>query len=75
MPNPEISIDAENFEGSGPYKGFDGIEVTLRLSQLVELGGKRIKRVKAAALEKDIAGWDYEAARIDTFTDVTKVKR
>lgn len=72
LPNPEISIESENFEGSGPYKGFDVAETTLQLSQLIELGGKRMKRVKLAEMEKDVAKWNYETARIDTLTKVTK---
>lgn len=70
FPNPEISVELENFGGSGDASGFDASENTLWLSQLIELGGKRTKRREVAELEREIAGWDYEAARIDTFTDV-----
>lgn len=40
-------------------------EVTLALSQLVELGGKRAKRMMAASRERDVVAWDYEVARAD----------
>jgi len=72
LPNPEISVGVENFEGTGRLHGFGGVESTLSLSQLIELGGKRMKRVKVAELDRNLAAWDYEAARIDTLTEVTK---
>jgi len=70
FPNPEITLQVENFAGSGSASSFDAAETTLWLSQLVELAGKRGKRRMLAQFERDLAGWDYEAARIDTFTDV-----
>ncbi|VAX22510.1 Heavy metal RND efflux outer membrane protein, CzcC family [hydrothermal vent metagenome] len=72
LPNPEVSIEIENVEGSGAFKGTDVAETTLQLGQLIELGGKRLKRVKVANLERSLAGWDYETVRIVTLTEVTK---
>jgi cobalt-zinc-cadmium efflux system outer membrane protein len=71
-PNPEVEIEIEEFGGSGELSGFDAAATTIQLSQLVELGGKRAKRTRLAALGRDIAGWDYEAKRFDVSTDVTK---
>jgi len=34
------------------------------VSQLFELGGKRLKRLRAAELDVGVAAWDYEAARV-----------
>lgn len=70
LPNPEIKVELENFAGTGDTSGFDAAENTLWLSQLIELGGKRGKRRTLASLERDVAGWNYETARIDTFTEV-----
>lgn len=70
LPNPELSIELENFGGSGEFGGFDASENTVRLAQLIELGGKRTKRRAVALRERELAGWDYEAARIDTLTRV-----
>ena len=42
------------------------------MSQLIELGAKRLKRTRLAAIERDLAAWDYETKRIDVFTDVAK---
>ncbi len=44
-PNPELRLEAENIGGSGAFAGVESAESTLRLSQLVELGGKRPARV------------------------------
>jgi hypothetical protein len=38
---------------------------------VIELGGKRLRRVRVAALERDVAAWDYEAKRVDVFTKTT----
>ena len=63
-PNPELSLDIENFLGSGAKSGFRVAEETLRISQTIELGDKRLKRLRSANLEASVAGWDYEAARL-----------
>jgi cobalt-zinc-cadmium efflux system outer membrane protein len=70
--NPEIGVEVENFGGSSALKDFDLAETTIALSQLIELGGKRYKRERVAALERDLAGWDYEARRLDVLTEVAK---
>jgi len=71
LPNPALNISAENFANSR-LKGFDGPAVTLQFSQLIELGGKRTRRVRLAGLERDLASWDYEAKRLDVLTDTRK---
>jgi len=71
-PNPELEVEVEEVGGPGARSGFDAAETTIQLSQLIELGGKSAKRVKVASLEKELAGFDYEAKRLDVFTEVTK---
>jgi cobalt-zinc-cadmium efflux system outer membrane protein len=71
-PNPEVEIEVENFAGSGEWRGFQGTEITIHLSQLIELAGKRSKRARVAALERDLTTWDYEATRLDVLTQVTQ---
>ncbi|MFC1738762.1 TolC family protein [Planctomycetota bacterium] len=71
-PNPELEVEVEEVGGPGARSGFDATETTIQLSQLIELGDKSGKRVKVASLEKELAGWDYEAKRLDVFTEVTK---
>lgn len=54
-PNPELGIDVENFAGTGGQRSFAGAEVTVGLSQKIELGGKREARVAAAERSVDAA--------------------
>lgn len=63
-PNPELVLELENFAGSDPYNGFRSSEETLAINQLIELGDKRLKRLRSAHLDAVVAGWDFEAARV-----------
>lgn len=67
-PNPEIELEAEEFGGTDSRKGYDAAQTTARVSQQLELGGKRFKRQAVARSEARLAGWDYEAARLDVLT-------
>src|SRR5262245_40758645 len=72
LPHPSAQVEIEDVAGSGQRRGFEDTQTTLWLSQRIELGGKRAKRRRLAALERDLAGWDYEARRLEVLTDVTK---
>lgn len=50
-PNPELSLEAENAFGSGPFSGYDNAETTLSVSQDLELWGRRGVRVGVAQAE------------------------
>ena len=69
-PNPEIEVEVENFGGSNGFSGFGGSETTIAIGQTILLGGKLRKRVELARLGRDLAGWDYEVARVDALTRV-----
>jgi cobalt-zinc-cadmium efflux system outer membrane protein len=71
-PNPELETEFENFGGSGEFRGDRSLETTVALSQLIELGGKRAKRIKLAQADSKLAGWEYETKRLDVLTDVTE---
>jgi len=43
-----VGVEAENFAGSGTYDSFDSLELTIALSSVLELGGKRDARVGVA---------------------------
>lgn len=66
-PNPEAGVEVEDILGTGDFSGLKEAQTTIQLSQLVELGGKRAARVKAASLSRELAAWDYEARRIAVF--------
>ncbi|MFH1883353.1 MAG: TolC family protein [Planctomycetota bacterium] len=70
LPNPEIEVEVEEVGGAGARSGFDGAETTIQFGQLIELAGKRPKRERLASLESNLAGWDYEAKRLDVLTEV-----
>jgi cobalt-zinc-cadmium efflux system outer membrane protein len=70
LPNPELEAEFENFGGSGDASGADALETTIALSQLIELGGKRARRVAVASAERRLAGWDYETRRLEVLTAV-----
>lgn len=77
LPNPVLGVDAEDIGASKLGGGVAGNEqlvqrqTTVRLGQLIELGGKRSARQRLAARTRDLAAWDFEAARINVLTDVT----
>lgn len=71
LPNPEMSIEAENIYGDGPYDGTGGAEITYGVSQLVELPGKRGNRVRVAEAEKTKIHYARDAARLDLVRDIT----
>ena len=71
-PNPQLEIELEEFGGSGERSGFDAAETTIQVGQPFELGAKRTKRARVAAVDKELVQWDYESARLDLARDVSK---
>jgi len=47
-------------------------EITIALSQVIELGGKRARRLELAARDRDTVAWDYEIARVNVLRDVVQ---
>jgi len=72
LPNPELKLELENFAGSGALRNAESAETTLRLSQVIELGGKRTRRLALAGLERDAAQWDVEVRRADVAADTAR---
>ncbi len=71
LPNPDLEVEVENFSGTGTLAGFSAAETTVRLSQLIELGGKRGARLRVAGVETTLANYDYETQRLTVLTDAT----
>ena len=63
-PNPEFFTELANFAGSKDKSGFGAAETTFSLTQTIELGDKRLRRLQAAHLDASLAGWDYETVRV-----------
>ena len=69
LPNPEISVDVENVNGSGPYRGTRSAETTVQLGQLIEFPGKRDARIAAASGDLDATRWQRQAERLDVLSE------
>lgn len=65
-PNPALSIDLENVAGSGPYSGFDSGDLSLSLSQNLELWGRRSARIGVARADAETAALRRDLSTIDT---------
>lgn len=71
-PNPEASLELENFSGSGDLRDTQSLETTLALSQVIELGGKRAARVALAEADLDVAGIERRARQLDVLAETTR---
>jgi cobalt-zinc-cadmium efflux system outer membrane protein len=71
-PNPMLSASLENVLGTGETKGFGNGELTLSLSQLIELGGLRDKRVAVARGERATLEIDGHIRRLDVVADTAR---
>ncbi|MFZ5861357.1 MAG: TolC family protein [Nitrospirota bacterium] len=73
LPNPVLTADLQDIGSSNASA--DTVfqpQANLTISQLIELGGKRGRRAEAAALARDLAGWEYERKRIEVITQVSQ---
>jgi cobalt-zinc-cadmium efflux system outer membrane protein len=70
--NPGLTLEAENFGGKEEYSGFDAAEYTATVEQTMEFGGKRGKRIHAAALERRLSDFDLETKRLDIQAETTR---
>ncbi len=82
--NPEVSVNVENIGNVGKLQGdVNSAEsvakevtqqtTTIRIGQLIELGGKRVARVNAALLGEQLAAIDYEFRRVEIIARVANV--
>ena len=61
--NPTATLAIENFSAPDSLPALP--RQTLRLSQVIELAGKREKRQQVGEAKQRLAAWDYEAQRIE----------
>ena len=64
-PNPQLSLEVEDFGGSGAFTGLRATEYTLAIGQQFELGGKRGARIEAAEALASAADTRTDLARAD----------
>lgn len=70
IPNPELSFEMEKFAGTRSSKGYERSEMRTSLSQTIELGGKRGKRVALANAESDASKLSASLVRIEVKNNV-----
>jgi outer membrane protein, heavy metal efflux system len=82
VPNPEISVEGEDFTRADVRSATESMQNTLELSQLIELGGKRDSRIREAQFDRETAEWDYQVKRLEVlklttlaFIDVLTAQR
>jgi outer membrane protein, heavy metal efflux system len=71
-PNPELGLQVEDIVGTGRFRGVREAQVTLQLSQVIELGGKRAARMDVASQGRDIARSEYEIKRVEVLGELTQ---
>src|SRR5260370_1982779 len=82
VPNPEISLEGEDFTRANVRSATESMQNTLELSQLIELGGKRNSRIREAQFDREATEWDYQVKRLQvlklttlSFIDVLTAQR
>lgn len=63
--NPELSVEVENFAGTGDLSGLRRTETTVAVNQRLDLGGRRRARVSVAQAELAVQRLRLAAARAD----------
>ena len=83
--NPDLSVNLDNVGNMGVSQrgtttpgatikeNVEQQDLIIRISQLIELGGKRAARVHAASLGREVAGKDYEAKRLELVARVANI--
>lgn len=71
-PAPQLSLELEDFAGSGAYKSGDSAQATLALSQILEFGGKRGRRMDAARAGLELLSIEQQARALDVLAEVSR---
>lgn len=71
-PNPEIGVNLENVAGTGDSQGLDNAELTLTLSQLIEMGDKRALRLEKTQWQQQLLQQQFEISRVDILAATTR---
>lgn len=71
-PNPELAVNLENIAGSGGNQGLKNAELTLTLSQLIEMGNKRNLRLQKSQWQQTLVQQQFEVSRLDALANTTR---
>jgi outer membrane protein, heavy metal efflux system len=69
-PAPELGLQIENVLGTGRAQGFSGVEATLALSQVIELGGQRQRRQAVAGMQRSAVEIERERVQLDVLAEL-----
>lgn len=68
-PSPELKIGVDDYAGSGPYKKTSSMKSIIGVTQTIEMGNKRQKRISLAKASRDV-----ELLKIDMVKKELKLK-
>lgn len=71
-PNPQLTVEVENALGTEQFEGFDGAQISLLISQVIELGDKRDNRVRYANAKTQKLKSEYEKVRLSLLVETSR---
>jgi len=71
-PAYEAGFEAENFSGSGNYKGLDSTELTVSLSSVIEMGDKRTARINIVDGSRALLDAERQIEALELLAEVTR---
>ena len=72
LPAYELDVEAENFGGSGELSGTDRAEITVALSSVIELGGKRNARIDVTSERRSLLEAQKQVRSLELLGEVTR---
>ncbi len=71
-PAYELGFEAENFSGSDELSGFDGAELTVSLSSILEMGDKRAARRGIVSSSRSVLDAQRQVESLELLGEVTR---
>jgi len=71
-PAYELGLEAENFSGSDELSGFDGAEITVSLSSVLEMGDKRAARRGIVSGSRSVLDAQRQVESLELLGEVTR---
>lgn len=71
-PALELGADTENFAGTGEANGFEGVELTVALSSVIEMGNKRSVRVDTVSSARAVLDAQRQVEALALLGEVTR---
>ena len=68
--DPTMELEFDEFGGNKSHSGLDSMESSLKLSQLLEFGGKVSLREKVSGYDTQLAELDYQAKELDVCAEL-----